>query len=295
MIHYLSHTEIDRAKWDDCIGRSAYETLYPCSWYLDRVSPGWYALVMNDYEMVMPLTWKRKYGLRMLIQPLLTQQLGVFSAAVPDSATVLEFLHSISPKYILVDICLNSANQFETSSFRQDPRHNYELDISDAGMDAGKAYAGNTMRNLRKGLEYGDHVAKISLEDYLDLKFSLKENQRLKRSCFEKVYGGLQERGKAGIFGLHAGGKLHTAAFMGYSKTRCIYLNGCSGAAGKERRGMFVLMDHLIRHHRGRKGIFDFEGSNIPGVARFFEGFGAERKTYPRITRNPFQKLGISS
>ena len=69
MIRYLSHTEIDKKKWDDCIAHSHFETLYPYSWYLDAVSPGWYALVRDDYEMVMPLTWKRTYGVRMLIQP----------------------------------------------------------------------------------------------------------------------------------------------------------------------------------------------------------------------------------
>ena len=295
MIHYLSHTEIDREKWDDCISHSAFETLYPYSWYLDRVSPGWYALVMNDYQMVMPLTWKRKYGIRMLIQPLLAQQLGVFSASEPGPAEIKEFMQAISPKYLLVDICLNSSNQFESSSFRQEARRNYELDISDAGMDAEKAYAENTVRNIRKGLEFEDMVKEISMEAYLDLKFSLKENKRFKRSYFEKIYEVLVERGCAGIFGLFTDGVLHTAAFIGYSRSRCVYLNGCSTPAGKERRGMFVLLDHLIRFHRGKKHIFDFEGSNIPGVARFFEGFGADRKVYLRITRNPFQIFGITS
>ena len=103
MIRYISHTEIDREKWDDCISHSVFETLYPYSWYLDVVSPGWYALVRNDYEMVMPLTWKRKYGIRMLMQPLLTQQLGVFARVIPDPGSILEFIRSISPKYLLGD------------------------------------------------------------------------------------------------------------------------------------------------------------------------------------------------
>ena len=100
---------------------------------------------------------------------------------------------------------------------------------------------------------------------------------------------------RAGIFGLHSDGELHTAAFIGYSRTRCIYLNGCSNNTGKERRGMFILMDHLIQLHRGKKQIFDFEGSNIPGVARFFEGFGADRTVYQRIMRSPFHIFGITS
>ena len=101
MIRYLSHTEINKEKWDDCIAHSVFETMYPYSWYLDMVSPGWYALVRNDYEMVMPLTWKRTYGVRMLIQPILTQQLGIFSRKDTNPECVLEFIESISPKYFL--------------------------------------------------------------------------------------------------------------------------------------------------------------------------------------------------
>jgi hypothetical protein len=56
---------------------------------------------------------------------------------------------------------------------------------------------------------------------------------------------------------------------------------------------MFVLMDQLIEHSRGKSTVFDFEGSDIPGVARFFEGFGGVRTVYPRFTykRFPFNIL----
>ena len=34
--------------------------------------------------------------------------------------------------------------------------------------------------------------------------------------------------------------------------------------------------------------VFDFEGSNLPGVARFFEGFGSDRTTYYRMVKAKF-------
>ncbi len=295
MIRYLSHTEIDRKKWDDCIARSPAETIYPYSWYLDVVSPGWYALVRDDYEMVMPLTWKRKYGIRMLMQPLLAQQLGVFSPISPEPGDVSGFIAAISPKYLLVDICLNSGNHFDSAAVRQESRYNYELDISDPEGDPGRAYAENTLRNMRKGKDYGDSIAEVELGDYLSLMFTLKENTNYKPGFFEKLFRSLLEKDRARIYGIRSGGELHTAALVAYSSARCIYLSGSSNAMGKERRGMFLLMDHMIRAHRGEKKVFDFEGSMIPGVARFFQGFGAERKVYPRLMRNPFQLLGITS
>jgi len=51
---------------------------------------------------------------------------------------------------------------------------------------------------------------------------------------------------------------------------------------------MFVLMEKLIEQSRGDFPVFDFEGSTLPGVARFFEGFGGLKTIYPRIKKTKF-------
>src|SRR6056297_1897646 len=78
MINYYLHKNIDKQKWDNCIQHAHNELIYAYSWYLDIVSPHWDALIQGDYEMVMPLPKKRKYRITYLIQPLFTQQLGIF-------------------------------------------------------------------------------------------------------------------------------------------------------------------------------------------------------------------------
>src|SRR4030042_6270076 len=92
MIRHFIHTEINREKWDTCIENSCFETIYPYSWYLDLVSPAWEGLVMGDYEAVFPITWKKKYGILYIVQPVLSQQLGVFSPAKPAGSDVQSFL-----------------------------------------------------------------------------------------------------------------------------------------------------------------------------------------------------------
>ena len=78
-VRFLHRDEIDKQKWDEVITRSPAETLYPYSWYLDAAAENWSALVMDDYRFIMPLIWKRKYGIRYIYQPYYTQQLGIFS------------------------------------------------------------------------------------------------------------------------------------------------------------------------------------------------------------------------
>jgi len=71
-IKHLQQKEIDKIKWDACISNAANGLIYGYSFYLDTMARHWDALVLNDYEAVMPLTWNKKYGFYYLYQPAFT-------------------------------------------------------------------------------------------------------------------------------------------------------------------------------------------------------------------------------
>jgi hypothetical protein len=54
---------------------------------------------------------------------------------------------------------------------------------------------------------------------------------------------------------------------------------------------MFLLIDQFLCNKSGENQIFDFEGSNIPGIARFYAGFGASPITYYSVHRNKLPAL----
>jgi len=289
VIKLLVHNEIDRERWDHCISHSIFETIYPYSWYLDLVSPGWDGLVLDDFRAVMPLTWTKKLGFRLLLQPILAQQLGVFSRDPLDHALLEEFLKTIPARFRYIDICLNMDNRKIPAKWQSFERLNYELDLSLPE----DSYNKNTRRNLQKGQSQDFEFRSISAREYLYLKFHGMKDARpgVRWSYLENLFGGLTRLKKAEIFGLFQGENLQAAAILGYSASRTIYLNGCNSDAGKEMRAMFVMMDNLISRSRGAERIFDFEGSNIPGVARFYEGFGGKKTVYHRIVKTSFPFL----
>ena len=47
-IQYLSHEQIDKAKWDQCIDNASNGLIYAYSFYLDTMADNWDALVLND-------------------------------------------------------------------------------------------------------------------------------------------------------------------------------------------------------------------------------------------------------
>ena len=117
MIQFLEHKNIDKKKWDDCIQHASNGIVYANSWYLDIVSPGWNALIADDYSTVFPLTWKKKYGFYYLHQPFFTQQLGVFSNQKNiTEKTIQEFLDAIPGQYRLIEIQLNTENRHSSDS-----------------------------------------------------------------------------------------------------------------------------------------------------------------------------------
>jgi len=284
LIRYLQNREIDFETWDRCIAKASLETLYPYSWYLNLVSPGWGALVKGDYDMIMPLTVSRKYGFHLLLQPILAQQLGVFASVTPGEAELNEFIQAIPASFRYVDIGLNHNNLHLPAGLNRIERANYELDLSEKAT----SYNTNTKRNLQKGRSFSFEFSDITTEQYLDLKYSGNKKVSTDRQYLENLFDGLTGLERAGGFGLFLNGKIQSAAILGYSETRVIYLNGSTTAAGKENRSMFILMDALIDQSRGNYQVFDFEGSDIPGVARFFEGFGGRKTIYPRIVRTKF-------
>ena len=127
-IQYLTYEQIDKAKWDVCIDKAVNGLIYGYSFYLDNMADNWDALVLDDYEAVMPLTWKKKYSILYLYQPFLTAQLGVFGTTM--STELLErFIQRIPVKFKYIDIYLNQQNVFSIPKFDLYKRSNYILNM----------------------------------------------------------------------------------------------------------------------------------------------------------------------
>jgi len=63
-------------------------------------------------------------------------------------------------------------------------------------------------------------------------------------------------------------------------------MNAASNEEGKKLGAMFFLVDNFIKTNAEKEIILDFEGSMIPGVARFYSGFGSIPETYFQLKFN---------
>lgn len=291
-IKYLRHNEIDKVKWDNCIHSSENHIIYTLSWYLDIVCPGWDALVADDYQVVMPLPWKKKYGFTYLYKPLFIQQLGIFGNDI--SVELLnQFLNSIPRKFLFADIRLNEKNKPENQIGNKSENSNYKLSLQATYQEIQKKYNRNCNRNIKKAKEAGFAFrTKINSTDFLNLLVDQIKQQTTKFGIDEvhqlnTLVNYIVANKKGEIIGIiDNSGNLAAAGFYLFSFDSIIFLICGSTEAGKEHQAMYLLVDEQIKRYSGKYKWYDFSGSNIKGIAYFNSTFGAELFTYYTLTIN---------
>ena len=294
-IKHLRNQDIDYEKWDLCIRQAENGNLYGQSWYLDVVSPNWEALVLGDYEFVMPLPVVKKLIVRMVSQPLHCQQLGIFPEPKPDIQQ--EFSRKLWQLFRLVRYQLNAALQPEAfNNFAKLKKVNYVLNLDRPYSGILNGCSTNTKRNL-KAAEKAEVTVIKGLQP---VEFFAVKRQTENRKVPEKSYQILHRlaaqtvtRGNGAIYAAFSKtNNLCAAAFVISTQNRIYYLNAYSTNKGRENRAMYAIVKEIIKEYSNAKVILDFEGSMIEGVARFYRGFGAEAEHYYYLESNRFPFFG---
>jgi hypothetical protein len=288
MIRLLKHHEIDKKHWDAIIENSHNRIVYAQSWYLDIVSPGWNALVTDDYTHLMPLPVKYKLCLPYLIQPKFTQQLGIFSGKNIEPSLVRSFIALVRRKYLWYDINLNCSNHckdLKNVSFQD----NYELDVHHEYDILWKNFNQNTQRNIKKSsiLEFYIENTVLSSEFignylmYSKIKPDKTGEIQFRKLVDQSIHLNL---GKVYLVkdSLH---RIVAGAYFLHQFNRIIYMASFTTEKGRDESAMFYLIHQMIKLHANKKLILDFEGSTIPGIADFFRGFGGNCIPYPRVRK----------
>ncbi len=293
-IQYLSHQQIDKTKWDYCIDRAPNGLIYAYSFYLDHMARNWDALVLNDYEAVMPLTWNKKYGIKYLYQPFLTAQLGIFSKGM-NRVSVEQFLKAIPDEFRLIDISLNSGNTHCIPEQFSTERSNYVLNLNKPYEELYNNYRENIQRNVKKARQLGCRPEKefdpekvISLAVVQMKTYSHESSENVER--FRKLYHHLQVRNMSTTYGISLNGGLLASCVFFFSHNRAYYILVGNHPDGKNTGASHALLDAFIKDHAGKNILLDFEGSDIRNLAFFYSSFGATHETYPaiKINRLPF-------
>jgi CelD/BcsL family acetyltransferase involved in cellulose biosynthesis len=262
------------------------------------------AVVERDGRTVarLPYTVRGRGRWRMLTQPPLTQTLGPWvepSAAKPAHAlaremellTALEaalppaeaFMQHFSPTML-------NALPFYWAGYRIEVRYTYRLEGLRSEEALWDGLRGNIRREIRKarkrvrvrddlGLDLFHAVwAKTFARQGLQLSHSLPLLERLDAACAPR-------RARAMLFAQDEADRIHAVAYIVWDEHAAYYLLGGSDPDLRTSGAASLLMWEAIMRARGITDIFDFEGSMLKPVERFFRAFGARQAPYLSVRR----------
>lgn len=292
-IIYLKYEEIDKQKWDSTIKNAVNRLPYAFSFYLDICSPSWDALIIDNYKFVMPLTVNKKYFVARLLQPSLSQQLGIFSNEDASAEIIKLFMDFLQKKYLSVNICLNYRNTEAAlkTDLKFTQKITHHLPLFGNYDQIKKKYSTRRIRDLKK-------AEKNKLEVFVDndigayMKFFEKTSANLmpdKHDFLRRLLYSLLQKGMLKIYTAFDQHNMPLSSLVFIIDTKLIVNILVSNTdEGKRSGANTLILDRFIKEHSSSEKILDFEGSVIESIAEFFKSFNAKEILYLQYQKNSF-------
>ena len=298
-IIHLTYPQIDKQKWDACINRCSNRLIYAKSFYLDAMAANWDALVLNDYEAVMPLTWKKKLGIRYLYQPPFVQQGGVFFTATLSTSILQAFTDKAFSLFKFAEITLNYMNNAgEIKNGFVTMRNNFLLPLQSSYEKIYTSFPAITKKNIRRSrnrelqYRYSPHympILKLYKKLYAERLPFFTQNDY---PNFSLVCKKLSEQNNLIIRTVtDSKDEVMAACILLIDSNRIYNIISCITAEGKIVQANYFLYDELIKEFSNSKYILDFEGSDVKGIAEFYNRFAPQNEPYPFIKINNLHPL----
>ncbi|KUJ52953.1 hypothetical protein [Chryseobacterium sp. JAH] len=282
MIKRLKYKEIDFVKYTKCLENSEQRKYSAAKDYLDITSDkNWELLVYNDYEAVMPIPFVLKFGLKIVHNPMLCQQLGIFSAI--DSVEINEeFLSYLEKNYLIRIYPFNDANHFNSDLKK---KKNYII-YPDSYENVYSKYSPKRKRKLRSEEEIlrNSEIQVIKFneaEKFIQSNF-LGANKENDVARFIGIFKKFSHSEYVFFYAYYFKSQI-TNVIAVYSDEKTNALLGTFNDKNYVKfSGASILIDNVLKENIEKK-IFDFEGSELPNVEEFFRGFRPDLRPFPVI------------
>ena len=291
---------LNKEQWDDGIYNSHNGLIYATSVYLDYMCGEWLALVMGDWDFIMPLPIKKKWFIQYAYVPGLTQQLGIFSNKEITIEIIQKFIQQIEGIVPYADLNFNYA--CTTTQWQGILKKNYVLPLQEKYEQLKMQYSRSALRNIRKATQmHCTLTTNVAPADIIQIhRKRFKDNISTKRSeyaHFNHLCNKLSQMKQCFTAGaLNIQGQLIAGSIYLKYRNRLVFILNGNTPESLQCGATHLLKDFVIQTFAGSDLVMDFEGSEFPNFARFYEQFGAkEAEHYSIVKRNnlpiPFKWL----
>jgi hypothetical protein len=293
------------------------DTIFQQPWWLDAVAPGRWSEVRveRDGRTVarLPYVIRGRPGLRMLTQSTMTQTLGPWVARSHlDGSRALgqehELLAELERKLPPAQAfsqqfspAVLNALPFLWAGYRLEVRYTYRLHELRSTDELWGGLRGNVRREIRKARKrvevvedlgvdrFHDVLSKTYARQGLSAPRSLAELERLNDAC-------ARHRAGAMLFARDETGRVHAGVWVVWDRQAAYYLLAGADPDLRTSGASSLLVWEAIMRSRERAHVFDFHGSMLQPIERFFRAFGARQTPYLSVTRmNPALRAALGA
>ncbi len=282
-IQFVAHKDIDPKRWDRCIEASPEFTIFATYHFLSITNP-FSALILGEYEAVMPLPVRKKYGISYVYQPFFICRLGIFAKEIVNETLLSQFLEAIPKKIKRVELCWVN----EETHTQLQPQHSNILSLLNSYQEIHKQYSENTKRNIKAAYKHGLQYCK---EDKITETIQLfKENmgrqahipfQEEDYHTLEKLARYAQCKGwLESVSVINAEQKVVAGGLFLRDRNKYWFWFSGRNEQLSQGRPMFLLIDEWIKEHAQNDAYLDFNGSKNENIDRFYKSFGGIQYPY---------------
>jgi hypothetical protein len=246
---------------------------------------------------------EKRLGLTVLRDPPFTPEIGPFFehaaqhpvARLEESRDVLtalaDFLDSLHPAVVSLSLAraVTDCLPFCWRDYKVVPSYTYLLPLSQTDEAILGAMSVGRRNDIQKAVRDGLRAERM--EDYstiatlVEATFARQEKDA-KREYVKRILFSFARPDNSYTFVVFSNGVPIAGTFIVHDTETAFYLLGGYQSEGKHHGAGALAMFESIRHARGL-GLrtFDFEGSVIPAIEKYFRGFGGKLTPYYRVNK----------
>lgn len=291
--------------------------IFSRDWWLDAVcgENDWdVAIEVEDGEILgsMPYMKSKKLIFTFIGQPLLTQFLGPWFSvgssndekSISQQNKIMASLIEQLPKchYFSQNWNYSVSNwlPFYWAGFNQTTRYTYVLNKLDDIDSLWRGLRGNIQREIRKAENRFD--LKISESEPLDVFIGLMEKTFARqgkhfpysRELIQSIDAACKTRNAGKMWlAVDEHGRSHAGIYVIWDSNSAYYLMGGGDPELRTSGASSYLLWHAIKYTANFVNRFDFEGSMLKSVEKFFRAFGSTQVPYLKVYKSNSYLLNI--
>lgn len=295
-----------------CNEKDSTVPIFSRDWWMDAVcgADNWDVLLVEKKGEIiasMPCYMRRKYGLKIIEQPRLTFTNGIWIKYPPEQNItkrlayekdvmneIIEQIDALKVDYFAQNFSPYITNwlPFYWAGYKQTTRYTQRItEISDPeALWASFPNSTNVRTNIRKAQKKLAVRDDLGLDKLIEIKDMAFARQGLKSSytydLVSKVDAAcVAHNARKMFFAEDAKGRVHAALYLVWDPDSAYYILGGQDPSLRNSEANSLIIWEAIKFASTVTKVFDFEGSPIERIERFFRSFNPEQTPYYEITK----------